>query len=36
MTNDRNETVSLAALWITLFASIVFLVQQLASVGIVG
>lgn len=35
MTNQTNEFVSLAALWITLIASIAFLIQQLAGVGVI-
>jgi hypothetical protein len=31
---QKNEFVSLAGLWITLIASIAFLIQQLAGVGL--
>ena len=35
MNNQTNEAISLAALWITLIASIAFLVQQLAGAGLI-
>jgi Na+(H+)/acetate symporter ActP len=35
MSNQNNEVVSLAALWITLIASIAFLIQQLAGAGLI-
>jgi hypothetical protein len=36
MKTKDNEIVAFAGLWITLAASIGFLIQQLASVGILG
>jgi hypothetical protein len=36
MTSNKGENVSLAGLWITLILSILLLVQQLSSVGLIG
>jgi hypothetical protein len=36
MSNNTNDFAAFAGLWITLILSIVFLVQQLASTGVIG
>ena len=36
MDNNRGETVSLLGLWIAITVSILLLVQQLSSVGLIG